>query len=323
MKNSSLFPLFIILTLSLSCCRSKMTPEEADRSMKILNGNLVNMMSTGSEKPEFKALKFLMTQASCPLPFVKKGNSSAPDTTVYRFEPNKANYQWNPNKKTFEKTADNSIIELNFPSDKSVVNDLIFRLNNYKSQPYSSRPDFPTQIDAVLNSEQAQLLKLTHRAVITDKLPGQISSEIEGSDYSARFELNRTRQNKSGELYIETFLKTKGIKIISGVMDSQIEYGKRSYFFKTIRFNLKLIDHTISGKINYSAIDPMASDYVGSFNSNSDILIKEGQKVVGKIILNKTNNSELLDYFVRFSNGREITLCEYIPALKNLLNLKY
>lgn len=106
-------------------------------------------------------------------------------------------------------------------------------------------------------------------------------------------------------------------------MDSQIEYGKRSYFFKTIRFNLKLIDHTISGKINYSAIDPMASDYVGSFNSNSDILIKEGQKVVGKIILNKTNNSELLDYFVRFSNGREIALCEYIPALKNLLNLKY
>lgn len=313
----------LVLGFHLWSCTSQLSPEEADRSMKILNGNLVNLMSTGSEKPEFKALKFLMTQASCPLPYVKKGNSDNPDTVVYRFEPNKGNYHWNPNLKAFEKTSENSIVELNFPSDKSAINDLIFKLNNYESQPYSSRPDFPTQIDAVLNSGENELLKLTHHAIITDKLPEQITAELEGSDYSARFEMNRTRLNKSGELHIETFLKTKGIKIISGTMDSQIEYGKRSYFFKTIRFNVKLIDHTVSGEINYSAIDPMAKDYVDSFNSNSDIIIKEGQKVVGKIILNKTNNNELLDYFVRFSNGHEIALCEYIPALKNLLNLKY
>lgn len=106
-------------------------------------------------------------------------------------------------------------------------------------------------------------------------------------------------------------------------MNADIEYSRRSYFFKYITFKIKLIDHTVDGTINYSAIDPTSADYINSFNSNSKITIREGQKEVGKVILNKVNNSELLDYFVQFSNKQETLLSEYIPVLKKVLNLKY
>lgn len=323
MKKSSLFPLFVILVFCLSCSRSQMTPEEADRSMKILNGNLVNLISTGGEKPEYKALSFLFNQISTPLPFVKRANPTDLDTAVYRMSEKRGNYEWNSATKTFEKKSDSDVVKINFPLEKSETNNTSFILNKYKSQPYSSRPDFPIEIEAILNSDNRQILSIAHQATITDNLPATVSSQIKGEDYQLGFELKRTRENKLGKLNIELWLKTKGMKVISGRMNADIEYSRYSYFFKYITFKLKLIDHTVDGTINYAKINPTAADYVDSFNSNSKITINEGQNEVGKVVLNKTSNGELLDYFVKFSNGREILLSEYVPALKKVLNLKY
>ena len=167
------------------------------------------------------------------------------------------------------------------------------------------------------------LASIHHRATIADQLPETVSSEIDGSDYTIRFDLNRTRSSKTGNLTIDFSFKTKGVRVVSGTMDADIEYGRKGYFFRFIQFSMKLIDHQIDGHINYSAIDPTATDYIRSFNSNSEIIIREGRNKVGKIVLNKVENNELLDYFVLFSGGKEILLSEYIPVLKKLLNLKY
>lgn len=323
MKTCNIFYL-LIFTLAVSACsRKQLNPAESDRSMKILNGNLVNLLSSGAEKPEYKALSFLMEQVSTPLPFVKRDNSTDIDTVVYSLNERKGAYEWNPGIKAFEKKSDSNLVNILFPLNKSEINNTSFTLNKYKSQPYSSRPDFPVEIEAILNSGNQQVLSIEHRATIDNNLPATISSQINGTDYQLGFELNRTKESKLGKLNTNIWLKTKGIKVISGKIDADIEYGRRSYFFKYIKFKLKLVDHTVDGTINYSAIDPTSADYIHSFNSNSTIIIREGQSEVGKIILNKVNNSELLDYFVQFSDGKESLLSEYIPALKKLLNLKY
>ena len=122
---------------------------------------------------------------------------------------------------------------------------------------------------------------------------------------------------------IDLFLKTKGFEVISGHVDAEIEYSRQGYFFKTIDFYLKLQDHHVTGKIKYSEINPTAADYIDSFNSNSSIILSEGKNQVGKIVLNKTDNKELLDYYIRFSDGSKTLLSTYIPVLKKLLNLKY
>lgn len=319
-----LFFFCLLAFLILNACKSRqLNQAEADRSMKILNGNLVNLMSAGSEKPEFKALSFLLKQTSTPLPFVKRENPTQPDTVIFRLEERKGIYQWNQGEKIFYKLGNSEIISLYFPEEKSEANSLCFNLEKYQSQAYSSRPDFPTELEAILKMNDQKIASISHKAKISNNLPEHISTRINGTDYLAGLDLKRTQLNKEGTLLVDFFLKSKGFHVISGKLDAQIEYSKQGYFFKTINFRLKLIDHQIEGKINYSAINPTSSDYIDSFNSNSSILIFEDRNEVGNIVLNKTDNNELLDYFVRFSNGKEILLSEYIPALKKLLNLKY
>ena len=315
---------FLTLVLIINSCTVKyLDPKEADRSMKILNGNIMNILSSGSEKPEYKAISFLLSQTSSPLPIVKKTNSTLPDTAVYNFPEKKGVYYWNKDSKSFMKQVKSDIVSLRFPIDNSEKNEVCFDLRKFKSQSYSSRPDFPTQIDAVIKIYENEIASIQHNANITNNLPENITTKIIGTDYKAELKLKRTQIEKDGKLFIDIYLKSRGAEVIAGNMEAQIEYNRRSYFFKIIEFNLKLMDHHVQGKINYSAIDPTSADYIGSFNSNSSIQLYEGKNEVGQIILSKTENGDLLDYFIRFSNGEEILLSNYIPILNKLLNLKY
>lgn len=316
--------LALLIAFLLNACSDKqLSPAEADRSMKILNGNIVNLLTAGSEKPEYKIISFLMNQASTPLPFVKKTGTTQPDTAIYRFAPNCGEYHWNPTAHAFEKTKNSSTVSLIFPSEKSDKNNVRLDLIQYKSQAYSSRPDLPTEIDAKITMDNETIVEILHHAVISNNLPEKISSLVKGTDYETGVELYRTQHGKEGKLNFDIFLKTKGFEVVKIHVDAQIEYSRQGYFFKFIAFDLKLIDHQVTGEIDYSAIDPTSSDYIHSFNSNSSIIVSEGRHQVGTIVLNKTENQELLDYFIKFSDGEEILLSHYIPALNKLLNLKY
>lgn len=323
MKNLTICFSLIIFLILASCKGKILSPAEADRSMKILNSNLVNLLTTGSEKPEFKALAFLLNLENSPLPIYKKTNSTKPDTSIYKFEKMTGSYNWNANSEEFDKFGDAQMIDLHFPIDNSASNNANLILNQYESQTYSSRPKLPTLIDATIGIDGKEVATIRHNANITNNLPENIHTIITGPDYETAFKLRRTQFNKEGNLNLDFYLKTKGFEVISGKVVARIEYSRQGYFFKTISFYLKLIDHHVTGEINYSAIDPTSADYVGSFNSNSDIKLFEGRKQVGIVVLNKTNNNELLDYFIRFSNDDEILLSDYLPVLKKLLDLKY
>lgn len=323
MKNFRLSLLSVLLVFLFSCSSRQLSPEEADRSMKMLNGNLVSLFSAGQEKPEFKALKFLFSQTTCPLPFVVKSNPTAPDTGKFVFANKKGIYTWDSGLKIFRKTGSSEIITILFPDEKSDRNDMHLNLSDYQSQAYSSRPDFPVLTDAEILRDGELLATITHKANIKNNLPENISTLVTGKDYKVRFQLHRTRLDKVGKLFADFRLKTGPAEPISGELEAGIEYSRQGYFFKTIRFELKLIDHLLKGDINYSAIDPTSSDYAGSFNSNSKIILMEGSRKVGDVVLDKTNNGELLDYFIRFSNHEKVLLSEYMPFLNKLLNLKY
>ncbi|MFA5326634.1 MAG: hypothetical protein WC384_02460 [Prolixibacteraceae bacterium] len=323
MKNLTLSISIIILLFFASCKGKILNPTEADRSMKILNSNLVNLLSTGSEKPEFKAIAFLLNLENSPLPISKKTSTSKPDTSAYKFEKMTGIYTWNPETKEFDKSVNAETIALHFPENNSGHNNANLILKQYQSEAYSSRPDLPTLIDAAIRINDRQIATIKHEANITNNLPENIHTTIKGTDYEMAMMLKRTQMNTNGTLNINLYLKTKGYKVISGNTDAKIEYSRHGYFFKTINLNLELIDHYVTGNINYAAIDPTSADYIDSFNSNADIRLFEGRDQVGIIVLNKTNDGELLDYFIRFSNGDEKLLSEYLPVLKNLLNLKY
>lgn len=321
MKDLLTGVLIILLFLIYSCTGKKLSPTEADRSMKVLNSNLVNLFTAGAEKPEFKALRFLYNCSDAPLPFSKKTNQT--DTSVFRMNTKKGIYKWNEQSKTFDKEKASEQVILFFPLDSVKRDTICFELADYKTQAYSSRPELPISGKIRILTNNHNIFTVLHSATITNNLPENIHTTAEGSDYSAKFALNRTQSGNNGNLSIDFSLGNNGFDAISAEVRAQIEYSRQGYFFKTINFKIKLIDHHVTGNINYSAIDPTSADYISSFNSNSSILLFEGNDQVGSIVLNKTNNGELLDYFIRFSNGDEVLLNQYIPLLNKLLNLKY
>jgi hypothetical protein len=305
-----------------SCSSKPYNSDEADRSMKILNSNLVNLATAGSEKKEFRALEFLFQTPGVPLPFAKSSNLSN-DTSIFRMATKKGIYEWNSALQRFVKQSESEQVALIFLLDSMKNDNIRFELDGYQTQAYSSQPDLPISGKIKIFNNEQPIFSVQHTASITNNLPETIKTIAKGSDYSMEFILNRTQSGKSGELAIDFSLGQNGFDAISAKARATIEYSRQSYFYKIIEFKIKLIDHHVVGKINYSAIDPTSADYISSFNSNSSILLFEGTHQVGSIVLNKTQNGELLDYFIRFSDGKEILLSYYIPLLNKLLNLKY
>lgn len=312
--------LWMIVCLSLIAgCSSTMSPSEADRSMKILNSNLTNLITISSDKPEIQAVYFLLHENSSPL-CLKQKNSSSNSSGVHE----KGIFVWNKQTQQFEKQSNSEQVELLFPFDGKGGDSAHFIMNEFEVQACKSRPDFPVSADAVLKMGQKVKLQIEHNATIEDNLPLQINSLFRGDDYLLTFLLHRTRMDQKGDFKCEFKLKNKGFAICSGKIDAKIEYSRAGYYFRHFNFAIKLMDHQIHGTLDYSLIDPTATDYAELFNRHSQIYIEESNAgKVGEIVLGKNGDGELLDYLVEFSNGKQVLLSEYIPLLKKILDFKY
>jgi len=227
MKYSQLLTFLILSILIGACSTNKLNPVEADRSMKILNGNMVNLFTVGSEKPEYQALSFLMDQITSPLPYVRRANPNQAKKP-YSFEDNKGVYRWNTSINAFEKTAWGEKINLFFPSGEKEFH---LELTKFQSQSFSSRPDFPTNIEGFLLNSEQKILNIRHRATISNNLPESITTEIRGTDYTIELKLNRTQQGNDGKLLIDINLKTKGEKVLAANINALIE--NMSYGYST------------------------------------------------------------------------------------------
>jgi len=312
---------FVFLT---SCTDKKYSYNEAQRSLKVLNSDFANFFTAVSENDEWKALNFLWEQPSAPLPFQKEKFKAGHPYADYNFSDSKGLYRWDSPGQNFLKVEPSDQLVLLFPL-VSGGSDWHFELSDFESQPISSRPAFPTRILASLAAGGSEKLLVTHSATVADGLPQTIKSKVEGGSYLLTGSFVRTRENDKGSLKVEVEFKEKGFRIISGEINATIGYSKAGYFFDEIRFTCKAFNHVFRGEIDYGQIEPTSSDYAGSFNRHSRIKIIEnpGNHVVGEIILGKTGNGELLDYFVRFAGGKEELLSDYLPFLNKMLNFKY
>lgn len=301
-------------------CSRVMEREEADRSLKVLNSNLVNFLSVSSEKSELKALWFLLDNPASPLCLKQKQKHSILDASIK----SKGIFDWDTEAALFLQKDSSKQLILNFPANGKDGEDIRFVLSEFETRDCKNRPEFPVEIVANLFVERQNKLEIKHTASIQDNLPLEISSSIAGDGYSANLKTKRTREGKQGTMKMKMNIFSNSFTVCSANIDAKIEYSRQGYYFRNFDFDFELFEHHIVGKLDYSKIDPTASDYVRSFNRYSTIIISEnnGDKV-GNIVLGKSMNGEMLDYFVRFSNGEEVLLSSYIPVIKKILDFKY
>jgi len=301
-----------------------MNRDEADRSLKVLNSNLINLVTNASDKPELEALHFLLTEPSSPIYLLRTNSLFLADSVKKLSDRNKGKFNWDQDRKTFVRKDGSDNLELNFSVGKQMDVNAEFVINDYKSEDCNNHIGFPVLMDAKILIEKLDKLTIAHHAVIKDHFPLEIKSLIKGVDYQFELNLHRTRDGNKGSIQMDFNILANGYIICSADIKTKIEYTKDGYYFTYFDFEIELIDHQIKGKIDYAKIDPTAGNYIDLFNEYSEIIISEvyGKKV-GNIVLGLSGDGELLDYFINFNNGEKILLSNYIPLIKKVLDYKY
>jgi hypothetical protein len=308
----------------ISCNKKEYSYGDAVRSLKVLNSDMVNFFSVVSEKEEFEALQFLWEYPSSPVPYKKEKYTIGKPYRDFDYDLNKGFYKWNDETKTFLKQKESDNIQINFPlSDSDAL--CRFVISSFKQEEISSRPGFPVDINAHLKLNSDEKLKISHSGRVEDDLPKEFTTIIDGEDFNGEAIFFRSRNNESGTINFNLVLKKMDRSFITLETNAEIGYSSQGYYFKEIDFKGRLFNHYITGKINYGNINPTSDDYVESWNSNSEIELFEMplKRKVGDILLGKTSNGELQDYFIRFSNGNEELLSFYLAFLERILNFKY
>jgi hypothetical protein len=311
----------IVLFFFVSCVHRETYYDfaEAERSLKVLNSDLTNFLSTADGLKEIKALKFLYNQESAPLPIK---NSATGGSGSFDFTGLLGIYSQVSGTSEFRKTAESNDIQIFFKTTDSLSNCL--KILKYRDQVISSKPAFPIEVSALLTQGDEELLTISELAKISDDLPEKVDLDIAGKDYKITGNLNRTKGVRNGKMNLQLILSSKLKTVIEIDFEGGISYSKQGFYFNDLSFKTVLFGHEIRGKIDYANINPTSDDYVKSFNSHSKIEIFEHPgKKVGEIVLGKVSNAELLEFFIKFRNDQEKKITDYIPVLGKFYNFKY
>lgn len=312
---------YFVLLLFYSCTSGSMNKEDAERSLKVLNSDLVNFGNSMAESTEMKVWAFLLENREAPIPFYKNSNSFI-SVKNFRFEEMNGIYKWNSLDKKFDLTGRSEQIII-LP-DSTGQPSLQFIVSDFNSEKVSSGEAFPTSVKIQMKEHDREIWKLDYRAELVDEMPKKIDLKIKGKDYSVNSNYLRTKNGETGTLSLALSFNYLMKTLIDTRLDCKIGYSRQGYFLKTIDIDQQLFDHQIKGKVDYASIDPTAEDYTASFNSHSKVFLAEKRKGrVGDVILEGTENNELNDFFVRFADNSTSRIGDFLPLFDKMMNLKY
>jgi len=291
---------YFVLLLFYSCTPGSMNKEDAERSLKVLNSDLVNFGNRMSESTEMKVWAFLLENREAPIPFYKNSNSFI-SVKNFHFDEMKGIYKWNSLDKKFDLTGHSEqIIILPDSTGKHLLQ---FIVSDFNSAKVSSGEAFPTSVKIQMKEDDHEIWKLDYLAELADGMPKKIELKMKGKEYTMNSNYLRTKSGENGTLSLTFSFNHLMKTLIDTRLDCTIGYSRQSYFLKTIDINQQLFDHEIKGEVDYASIDPTAEDYTASFNSHSKVFLFEKRKGrIGDVILEGTENNELNDFFVRFKD---------------------
>lgn len=322
MKNKQ--TLFFLLFLILQSCSNKemLSKEDAERSLKVLNSDLINFGDKVSETPEVEVLKFLISNRNNPFPFyigvkkkfrIKKGFNLATQGGVYN---------WDSSINGFKKTKNSP--EVVIVLDANRFKNTTVYIKEYNRVKDGNEGQFTTTAVMLIKKADEVIWELHFKASVGKVLLKNIALSIKTKEYKIVGDLNRTVTGNTGKLFIDLSFVYKYKKIIDVKLRGDVVYSKLGYNFNRVTLNQTFFDHYIKGVFDYGKVNPMAADYVASFNKNANIeLFESGKGKVGNLVLSTAKNNELLNYDIQFSDNSKAPLGQHIVLFEKLLNIKF
>jgi hypothetical protein len=318
---------FILAGMFLFACQPKkeLSPEEAIRSLKVLDSDLTNLVANGQEHPSVVGLDFLLNQATSPLSTKSGIPAVLLKDSLKSLESWNGTYTWNKDSLKFFRTAPGKEVKIIFPIAGSDTNDAILTILRYSSRPSMSAACFPAELLGIMEYRGKEIMKISYKAEFHEYWPSKIQWEISGDGFEGYCHMERRRNGDDGVIVLRFDFSAAGKNVLEGKIKTTIGYNGSHIFTKTIEPEIKLFDMIIDGSLDYSKVDPTSEDYITSFNDNCHIIFREkrNRKIIGYFGLGKEEGTELLDWVLYLSDGSQAPLQNYILVFKKIMDFKY
>ncbi len=322
----SVWPALLPFALLLAGCgRSEpMTTAEAIQTVKALDSDLTRLADAASNDPALNALSFLFNTLTSPLNL----REGLPAAILHR-QPSDVGtwggaYRWNADSSFFtkEKGKPGMIIMLGDKIQPCESTTIFFPDWACDSGPSTSC--FPSDFKGSIRCDDEVILDFVSALSFEGDWPDTLTIFLEGADYSFSFEMDHSKNDVFGSALCKVSGKAKGFTFLSGTLRIETGYSGSQVFLRGIIADLDLFDVSLTGKFDYSKVDPTAKDYVASFNRHCRIQMsdKSTGKVAGVFGLGKDPTGELMEWVLYSPQGDMISLNDHLLLLKKIMDYK-
>jgi len=317
----------LLLFILVDSCNEPQVLKKTDAvdCLRILNSDLIHLLNNATERPELKALKFVLSQKSAPIPFFDDSLNKSITVKDFSFKNNTGIYSWNTLTNEFKKMADTGIIIIQFPLPNDASHNAELVISDFSEGEINSGTNFPVLMNAVLLIDGEEALAISHIASIEEKLPLSINTSVIGKGYS--FSFNFLRKGKitegNGNINVNFAFVAGFTEEMQSHFKADIHYQGNTYSYDKILFDQKMFDNLILGNMDFGKIDKTGSYTIDKFNKNIKIKVSsiKYKKEIGDIVLCGSPDTSIQSYCIVFSDGSKMALNDQFGAFDKLLNL--
>ncbi len=322
------FPLIVMLVFSLfffGACKQQMEKDEAESHLRAFDYELVRMTQNIRKTTSLATLEFLSGTANPPLPYMfgnEKGDESSQE---FHFESVRGIYRLDTISNTFIKTAKSDSIIIYFHNP--VLNHVKTKLTlaQFKEEPSNSAFQFPTEIDMVMEASERTIMRIDHNATIEYGIPAEMNFYGLFDNYEIKSAISTRLRRTSGRLRLETHVFRNGEQIFDWLFHAGLGFEEGvTYRLRKVRMDVGIFPARFRVRVNNHDIPLRTNDYISEFNESSTITIHSTTKnqLVGHVELHARENSDKLDYIVRFNGGSYLFLEDFLITARSILNIR-
>lgn len=321
----------IFLVMAVSSCRHDKTLNraEADRSLKALDSDLTRIADAVSQSPGSLAINSLGSFENAPVPIKTKRTKLFETHGMFMFDRMKGEYTWNAATTTFDFHPGGNTIVIWYPLKNSTGNRACCIIYDYSEVQTTSFARFPLILKADISVDNQKVFSIDHHASLSCGFPVMMTSDLWMGNSSIRLSMTNRLDtlHKRGAVTLKLFAGNPAHWVIQSVSSAEIElFRGGTYGLLTLESKTRLFDFLLDMRMNYLKISPSSRQYAEDFNSNSSITLYDESlhARVGTLMLQKSKEEEnRLDFMIRFSDGTDGFLSDWLLIYKKFLHFKH
>ncbi|MCF8362302.1 MAG: hypothetical protein K9G70_06720 [Prolixibacteraceae bacterium] len=306
----------------LSSCKRNLSSDKAEKHLRAFDHEMLTMLNDISSSGAYKILSKAVGCRCMPMPF---GYSVEDEDGVlgFDFEAKKGIYFYEEKMHEVERIADSDslIILIPLKDRNDEVAEIV--LSEYSEKLTAWGFYYPLKMVLSVEQNGRKLMTVQGAGVVEHGVPVYGDWKIDIARYTFDMGLKTRLTRRKGKSDITLNVLRDYEDYISGSIDMINRIKNGSLWVEELKFDLKTMPLTVSGKVEYGKIDAASTVFIDSFNKNTSINIYSGSGYrAGSIKLMPRENNTRLNFAVVYPDGKTAYTDDFLFTMRAFMNVK-